>query len=102
MQPYSPAGAAQKTTVTASGVLVPLNPWVDTGGGAICVTVRGVNDVFLQWGSSGAVTCTEANGHPCLGRSANVFAVPGNATHIFLITQSGLTSEVQVSQGRGL
>lgn len=101
MQPYSPAGTAQKANVTASGVLLPLTPWVDSGGGAICVTVRGVSDVFVQWGSS-AVTCTEANGHPCLGRSANVFQVPGGATHIYLITASGLSSEVQVSQGRGL
>ncbi len=101
MQPYSPAGAAQRSTVNASGVRMPLNAWTDGGGGALCITVRGLNDVFIQWGASD-VTCTENNGHPCLSRSVSVFQVPSAATHLFLIAASGQSSDVQVSQGRGL
>jgi hypothetical protein len=102
MQPFSPSGPAVKQTVTSAGVLVALSPWVDQAhGGSLNVSVRGSAPVFIAWGGAG-VTCTEATGHHCIAGQANLWGVPVSATHVYLIAEAGQTSDVQISQGRGL
>ncbi len=101
MQPFSPAGAALKQTVTSAGVLVALSAWTDGNGGSLFVGVRGYADVFVRWGGPG-ITCTEATGHWCPARQASIFALPGTASHVYLITAAGESADVQIAQGRGM
>jgi hypothetical protein len=48
------------------------------------------------------VTCTEATGHWCPAGIVSTFGVPGSASHLYLITEAGQASDVQLAQGRGL
>jgi hypothetical protein len=101
MHPFSPSGPSVKVNVTAAGVLRVLTPWVDSNGGTLSIGVRGAFPVFVAWGGAG-VTCTEATGHWCPAGIVSTFGVPGSASHLYLITEAGQASDVQLAQGRGL
>jgi hypothetical protein len=100
MQAFSPAGASRKIAVTSAGVLEPLATWPDGASGSLSIGVRGSVAVFVRWGDA-AITCTEATGHWCPPGQVTVFEVPASS-HLYLVTEAGLSSVVQMAQGRGL
>lgn len=97
IRPFSQKGSTVNLAVTAStGNVAITRPGVGTQ--TVRILASGNDPVFLNFGTSSAVTATLAAGMPMLGNTIETFLLPNDITHIAAIS-TGTATTIYITTG---